>query len=105
MEPTSFWAKLMEYGLAGVVIALLFWLIVKILIWVMAWVDKQSLQHLEERKSWKETQDRQNEILDKGVSSLARHDEKADERGKYVRDEHREMIEILSRINGYKQHA
>ena len=102
MEPTSFWAKLMEYGLAGIVIAILFWLVIKILIWVMAWVDKQSLQHCEERKAWKETIDKSNNINEKLVSVIERHDEKAEERGKYVREEHKQMIEVLGRINGYK---
>ena len=40
--------------------------------------------------------------VEKVVDSVEKHDTKADERGKYVREEHRQMIEVLGRINGYK---
>lgn len=39
--------------------------------------------------------------VDKVVDSVEKHDTKADERGKYVREEHKQMIEVLGRINGY----
>lgn len=102
MEPSSFWTKLSEYGLAGIVIAILFFILWRILIWVMKWVDKQEEQHRAERILWKETQDKNNQVLDKLCSTISRHDEKAEERGKYVREEHKQMIENLGRINGYK---
>ena len=37
------------------------------------------------------------------LNLIAKHDEKAEERGRYVREEHRQMIDVLGRINGYKQ--
>jgi len=37
------------------------------------------------------------------LRSISKHDEKADERGRYVREEHKEMIAIIGRINGYKK--
>jgi len=49
--------------------------------------------------------DRMKEIvgsLDKLQTKIEKHDEKAEERGRYVREEHKQMIEVLGRINGYK---
>lgn len=40
-----------------------------------------------------------NKLLD----AIDRHDDKADERGRYIREEHKQMIECLGRINGYKK--
>ena len=41
--------------------------------------------------------------LDKLQDKIEKHDEKAEERGRYVREEHREMINSLGRINGYRK--
>lgn len=91
-----------QWGIAGVVIGILFFILWRMLIWVMKWVDKQAEQHQQERREWKATQDKNNQTLDRIISSIDRHDEKAEERGKYVREEHKQMIETLGRINGYK---
>lgn len=98
-----------QWGIAGAVIAVLFFILWRILIWVMKWVDKQAEQHAAERKIWQETQVKTNATLDRICSNIERHDEKAEERGKYVRAEHEKMIEnleeqgkVLLRINGYK---
>ena len=40
--------------------------------------------------------------LDKLQTKIEIHDKAAEERGKYVREEHKQMIETLGRINGYK---
>jgi len=91
-----------QYGIAGAVIAILFYILWRMLIWVMKWVDKQAEQHASERKTWQEIQTKTNSTLDRICSGIERHDEKADERGKFVREEHKQMIEVLGRINGYK---
>ena len=41
--------------------------------------------------------------LDKLCSSIDKHETEADIRAKYVREEHRQMIETLGRINGYNK--
>lgn len=41
-------------------------------------------------------------ILHKIDNSIDEHDKRAEERGRYVREEHKQMIEVLGRINGYK---
>ena len=102
MEPSSFWAKLTEYGLAGVVIGILFYIIIKILIWVMAWMDKQSLQHFEERKSWLEIMNGIKSSMDLHNQSSIEARRQSAEAHDYQRQEHKEMIEVLGRINGYK---
>jgi hypothetical protein len=40
-------------------------------------------------------------ILHKIDNSIEEHDKRADERGKYVREEHTKMIETLNRMNGH----
>ena len=40
--------------------------------------------------------------LTKICDCLDKHDDSSDERGRFVREEHKEMIEVLKRINGYR---
>jgi hypothetical protein len=100
MDPI--FAKFTEYGLVGLVIAVLFFIVWKILVWVMAWVDKQAVQQAAERDGWLCQLKAQSEVLQKISASIDEHDKRADERGRYVREEHKEMISSLGRINGYK---
>ena len=113
MEPTSFWAKLMEYGLAGVVIGILFYIIWKMLIWVMAWVDKINTQHNSEREVWAENQREERkgylEVMNTMKQAIELHNQSSiesrkstEEAHRFQREEHKEMIVILGRINGYK---
>lgn len=97
------WTKFSEYGLVGLVIAVLFIIVWRLLVWVMAWVDKQANQQAEERKCWQEQLKTNTETLQKISASIEEHDRRAEERGRYVREEHKEMIASLGRINGYKQ--
>uniref|UniRef100_A0A6M3IWK9 Uncharacterized protein n=1 Tax=viral metagenome TaxID=1070528 RepID=A0A6M3IWK9_9ZZZZ len=91
-----------QYGIAGVVIGVLFFILWKMLIWVMKWTDKQSDQHLKERESWL--------VIMNGLrTSLELHNQSSIESRKqlseahgYQRAEHKEMMEVLGRINGYK---
>jgi hypothetical protein len=111
MDP-NFWMKFSEYGLIGLIIAVLFFILWRMLVWVMAWVKDIEIQHAKEREAWTKQQseeravwlctlDKHNTILVKISDSINEHDRRADERGKYVRDEHKEMITVLGRINGY----
>lgn len=102
--------KLFEsYGLAGIVIATLFFIVWRMLVWVMAFVREQNKQQIDERTGWLCTINRQNDLLLKISDSVDDHDKRADERGRFVRDEHKQMIsnleeqaKVLVRINGYK---
>ena len=62
--------------------------------WTLSTTRDILKQAAEERKAW-------NDAVSRVADNINRHDEKADERAKYVRSEHEKMIEILNRMNGY----
>ena len=95
--------ELSKWGIPGVVIGLLFIILWRMLIWVMAFVKDIMIQQNVERQSWLLAQSKHNELLSKISGSIDEHDRRADERGRYVREEHQEMIKVLGRINGYKK--
>ena len=90
---------LKEFGMAGAITFILF-LVVK---WTLETTKDILKQASEERKVYQEHQANSIKAIEKITASIERYDEKAEERGKYVREEHRQMIESLGRINGYKQ--
>ncbi len=92
-----------EYGLIGLIIGVLFFIVWRMLVWVMAFVKDIVKTQNEERTGWRCTLDKHNDLITKISSSIDDHDKRADERGRYVREEHQQMIETLSRINGYKK--
>ena len=105
----NLWAKLGEYGLAGLVIAFLFFVLWKLLTWVMKWVDKQEESHRVERESFL----KRLESLDKNIDLHCQNSIEArkatEEAHRYQREEHKEMVsnlgeitKTLGRINGYK---
>lgn len=115
MEPASFLPNAVKYGIEVAVIATLFLIVWRILIWVMKWVDKQEEQHRIERDAW-------NKHYAEISRSLQEHNERATnfhstvmEGFKYMRDEHTRMLDnqakicnclentekALGRINGY----
>lgn len=90
-----------EYGITGLimfaVIALLFFVIK----WTLQTTKEIMAQAAKEREAWQNMLAQANKSIDGVCQSMQRHDEKADERGRYVREEHKQMIEVLGRINGY----
>lgn len=92
-----------SYGLPGIVIGVLFFIVWRLLVWVMSFVKDIMAQHNLERDTWHSTISKQNDLLLKISNSIDEHDKRADERGKFVREEHRQMIDSLGRINGYKK--
>jgi hypothetical protein len=102
MEP-NLWTKFSEYGLIGLIIGILFFILWRIIVWVMGFVKYIQKQQSEERASWLNSLGKHNDILNKISASIDEHDKRADERGRYVREEHKEMITILGRMNGYKE--
>lgn len=93
------WNIIKEFGIGGAVTFLLF-LVVK---WTLETTKDILKQASEERKIYQENHINNIKAIEKITASIDRHDEKAEERGKYVREEHKQMIETLGRINGYKQ--
>lgn len=102
MEP-NLWSKFSEYGLIGIIIGVLFYILWRMLVWVMAFVKDIQKQQSEERIGWLTSLNKHNDLINKISSSIDDHDKRADERGRYVREEHKEMIEVLTRINGHKE--
>ena len=109
MEPTMI-AKFSEYGLVGLIIAVLFFIVWKQLMWVFTWVKDTDTQHAEERKCWQTTVERLNKSIDDHTSRANTFHEEVTEAHRFQREEHKEMIgqlnEItitLGRINGYKK--
>jgi len=105
----TFINKFGEYGIIGLVIGILFFLLWKILIWVMSFVKDIQKQQSEERTVWLCTLKTQSDTLIKISNSIEKHDEKADERGQHIREEHEKMMNcldeqtrVLVQINGYK---
>lgn len=98
-----------QYGIAGVVIGVLFFLLWRMLTWVMVFIKDTVRQHNDERINWLYALNKQGEAIGKIIESINHHDERANERGKFVRDEHKKMIDnleeqykVLLRINGHK---
>jgi hypothetical protein len=92
-----------SYGFPSLIIGTLFLIVWRLLIWVMKWVEKREDAYSKERDAWLCRLEKQNDNMNKIVESIDRHDDKAEERGRYVREEHKQMIEVLARINGYKK--
>jgi len=95
-------SKFTEYGLIGLIIGVLFFILWRIIIYTMAFVKTTTEQHAKERETWQVAVNKHNEILTKISDSIDDHDRRADERGKFVRDEHKEMIDVLKKMNGSK---
>ena len=98
-----------KYGVEVAVIATLFFIVWRLFIWIMAFIKTITEQHNAERATWQGTLSKQSDLLLKIADTLDNHDKRADERGRFVREEHTKMIGILDdqtkalgRINGYK---
>ncbi len=90
-----------QYGIAGAVICVLFFILWRILIWVMKWVDKQNEQHNAERGAWLKTLEALNNSIQLHNQGSIEARKGTEEAHKFQREEHKEMIEVLGRINGY----
>ncbi len=105
----DFWSRFSEYGLLGLMIGSMILLLFFIVKWVLEHTRELLMQQAKERECWQNIIGKHNEFLQKIVDSIDKHDEKADERGKYIRFEHEKMInnldeqsKMLARINGFK---
>lgn len=105
------WLKMFqEFGLIGLIVGVLFFILWRMLCWVMAFIKDMTKQHTDERLLWNDSLNKHNDTLAKIAEGIDRHDERADLRGQYVRSEHEKMMKnleeqgkILARINGYKE--
>ena len=93
-------SKFSEYGLIGLFCSAVLFGCWKMIVWLMAFVKEDRKQQAEERTNWLCTLNKHNDVLNKISDSVDDHDKRADERGRFVREEHKTMIEVLQRING-----
>ncbi len=86
------WAK---YGLEGLIMLAVITLLFIVIKWTLATTKEILEQAAKEREAW-------HKAIAEITARIERHDEKAEERGRYSREEHKQMIEVLGRINGYR---
>ena len=101
MEPI--WKMFEQYGFNGIVTATLFFIVWRLLVWVMKWVDKQDDRHNKERETWLEIISTMKQSIDIHNQTSIEARNATAEAHKYQREEHQEMIKSLGRINGYKE--
>lgn len=90
-----------ENGLVGLIMFVIIALLFFVIKWTLQTTKEIMVQAAKERESWQIAITQANKATEGVCQSIQRHDEKAEERGRYVREEHRQMIESLGRINGY----
>ena len=90
-----------EFGLIGAIVGAFFFMFWRWSVWIMGWIRDRDKQQAEERTGWLSRLEKINDVTNKISDSIDDHDKMADERGNYVRLEHKEMIDVLRRINGY----
>lgn len=98
-----------QYGFNGIVTATLFFIVWRLLVWVMKWVDKQDDRHNKERETWLEIISTMKQLIDLHNQNSVENRNANAEAHKYQREEHEKMMEnlgeqgkVLARINGYK---
>lgn len=104
------WAKFGEYGLMGLVVGVLFFILWRMLIWVMGFVQKITDQQAVERSYWaKQIEALNNSIVLHNQGSIEAR-KMTEEAHRYQREEHIKMAEqnaeickALVKMNGFKQ--
>ena len=92
--------KFGEYGFVGLIVGALFFIVWRMLVWVMAFIKDQTDQHAKERQAWLEIITAMKQSLDMHDQHSLSFREAQLEANRYVRDEHKTMIEVLGNIKG-----
>jgi ferritin-like metal-binding protein YciE len=109
------WSLFKDLGIAGAVIGGLFFLIWQRDKWLMTFIVETRNAHNSERQIWHSLDTAKAQFISDLTTTMKRHDEKAEERGKYVKEEHErfanqqkitcdclnEVKAGLLRVNGY----
>lgn len=95
-------SKFGEYGLLGLFMGVVLFILFKMITWVMAFVKEQRENHEKERGTWLDIITAMKQSIDIHNQSSIEARNATAEAHKFQREEHKEMIEILGRINGYK---
>ena len=103
------WSGFGKFGLVGLMMGVLLFMFYQWSVWIMGWIKDRDIQSAKERETWNCIISKHNDALNKIVSNIDEHDKRANERGNYVRQEHKEMLDIAKetliiagRINGHK---
>jgi len=98
-----------QFGIVGVFCGSIIFILWRMIVWVMAFVKDTIEQHNKERATWMQQFTEVGNMLNKVCTSFDKHDERAEERGRYVREDHKEfqkqiteVTNVLGRLNGYK---
>jgi hypothetical protein len=102
------WSKFEQYGLEGLVICALFYTLYKIINYTMRFIDKSTEQQAKERETWAANNMNTLETIKALQASIQLHNQQSadahlvlKEAANFQREEHKQMIETLGRINGY----
>jgi uncharacterized protein HemX len=110
--PTQVW-KLSEYGVAGIVLAVVLVCAITLVAWLLKQFEKNA-QRLDaaqdrldadhermsnERVKWFEITTMLKSAIDSNAGVVQAHNSRADEAAKYVREEHGKMCEALNKQN------
>lgn len=98
--------KLSEYGVAGIVLAVILICAIALVAWMLRQFEKSQIRldaahermH-NERAKWFEVTTALKSAIDTNNSIVLQHNQRADEAAKYVREEHQKMCECLQNIN------
>jgi hypothetical protein len=103
------WSKFEQYGVEGLVICALFIVLYRIINYTMKFIDKSTEQQSHEREAWTAQQTQTIEVIRTMKESIELHNQQSidahlvlKEATNFQREEHKQMIETLGRINGYK---
>ena len=98
-----------QYGIAGIVIGILFFIVIRILIWVMAFIKDMTKQHNEERITWLAALNALNQSISLHNQGSIEARETQKDAHNFQRLEHEKLLahmdevtKTLVRINGYK---
>jgi hypothetical protein len=97
--------KFGEYGLVGLFMGVVLFILFKMIVWVMEFVKSQTEQHNKERQTWLEIISTMKQSIDTHTQTSIEARAAQAESNRYVREEHKEMIVMLGRINGIKSQS
>lgn len=86
-------SKFAEYGLLGLVVGSVVILLFFVIKWTLSTTKEILIQAAEERKAW-------NNTLTDQISQSREFNNQMTEANRYQREEHKEMIAHLARLNG-----
>jgi hypothetical protein len=96
--PSQIW-KLSEYGVAGIILAVLFIGVFLLIAWLLRQWEKREARSVQEQTKWFEVTEALKSSIDANNRSVVEYSRRAEEAAKYVREEHREMCSSLAAQN------